>query len=142
MENIKHILEHKTAKLWSIEPQQSVFEAIQTMAQNRIGALLVFENKALSGIITERDYARKVIVKGKSSHETMVKDIMSTDIKHVSITDSIDRGLNLMTDHYIRHLPVINNDQVVGIVSIGDLVKAKINSQQQTIQQLEHYIHQ
>ena len=143
MTKIQQVLNSKPAgKLWSVNSEQSVFEAIQIMADQKIGALLVFDNQQLNGIITERDYARKVITQGKSSKTTQVREIMTADVKHVTPQDSIDYCLNLMTDHYIRHLPVKSNDAVVGIVSIGDLVKAKIQDQQEMIEQLEHYIHQ
>ena len=143
MTKIQQVLDSKPAtQLWTVSPQQSVFEAIQIMADQKIGALLVFDNQQLSGIITERDYARKVITQGKSSKTTPVSDIMTPDVKHVTPQDSIDYCLNMMTDHYIRHLPVKHNDEIVGIVSIGDLVKAKIQDQQEMIEQLEHYIHQ
>ncbi|WP_395377078.1 CBS domain-containing protein [Marinicella sp. W31] len=143
MTKIQQVLDSKSAtQLWSVSPQQSVFEAIQIMADQKVGALLVFDNQQLNGIITERDYARKVITQGKSSRTTQVHEIMTADVKQVTPNDSIDYCLNLMTDHYIRHLPVTNNEKVIGIVSIGDLVKAKIQDQQAMIEQLEHYIHQ
>ena len=140
MNTIRQILADKGSEIWSISPSQTVFEAIQLMAIRRIGALLVMDEQQLSGIVSERDYAREVILKGRSSKDTPVKDIMSKDVVTVVPDSRIDESLSMMTEHRVRHLPVLDQDQVVGVVSIGDLVKEIINEQRTTIEQLEKYI--
>ena len=137
---ISEILQHKGRSTWTILPGATVFEAIQMMADKNIGALLVMEQNQLVGIISERDYTRKVALKGKSSRETPVRDILSGKIFSVTPRHSIEECLRLMTENRVRHLPVIEGDKVVGIVSIGDLVNWIISAQSSTIQQLETYI--
>lgn len=137
---IGDILRHKGAQVWSIEPATLVYDAIKVMAEKNVGALLVMQGDALVGIISERDYTRKVVLKGKSSRDTQVKEILSTQLTCASPTHSVDEGLRLMTEHRIRHLPVMQDQKVVGLVSIGDLVNWIITQQSHTIQQLQSYI--
>lgn len=140
-DSIQTLLKSKpTNQVFSVDPDQSVFEAIEKMAEQGIGALLILQNKQLLGIITERDYARKVILRGRSSKDTLVRDIMTSPVVYVTPQHSVDECMTLMTIHHFRHLPVVNEDNVVGVVSIGDLVKWIITGQERAIQQLESYI--
>jgi CBS domain-containing protein len=140
MSTIKQILDTKGYAVWSIHPRESVFAAIQQMAEKEVGALVVLEGDAVVGIISERDYARKVMLKGRSSRETMVQDIMTADVIHVRLDQSIEECMTIVTERRIRHLPVLDSGRLVGIISIGDLVKTIIAEQQFIIEQLEHYI--
>ena len=140
MSTIKQILDAKGYAVWFIHPQESVFAALQQMAEKEVGALVVLEDDAVVGIISERDYARKVALKGRSDRETAVRDIMTHDVIFVRLDQSIEECMSIVTERRIRHLPVLDNERLVGIISIGDLVKAIIAEQQFIIAQLEHYI--
>lgn len=141
MHTLQQILKQKeNDDIWSVPPTNTVFEAIQVMADKRAGALLVMDGTKLEGVISERDYAREVIIKGRSSKKTLVSEIMSSNVITVAPTDSVQNALEVMTEHHIRHLPIVDNTTVVGVVSIGDLVKDVISMQQSTIEQLESYI--
>lgn len=140
MKTLRKILEEKGTEVFSVSPDDTVLDAIKAMADHDIGALVVLDREMLVGIVTERHYARRVFLKGKSSPKTQVKDIMTTPVVCADPSQSTDQGLALMTEKKIRHLPVINENQVIGIVSIGDLVKSKISDQDFVIDQLERYI--
>ena len=140
MATVMQILDTKGYAVWSIHPQESVLAAIQQMAEKEVGALVVLEGDALVGIISERDYARKVILKGRAAHETAVREIMTPDVICVRLDQSIEECMSIVTERRIRHLPVLDSGGLVGIISIGDLVKTIIAEQQFIIEQLEHYI--
>jgi len=141
MHTLKQILERKASnEIWSITPDATVYEAIKAMADKRAGALLVMDGANLNGIISERDYAREVILKGRASKDTLVSEIMSSNIISAPSTDGVKTSLGLMTEHHIRHLPIVDDGVVIGVVSLGDLVKDVISDQQSTIEQLENYI--
>ncbi len=141
MLTVQQVLNQKqTNEIWHIKPDNTVYEAIQMMATKKVGALLVMKGVALKGIISERDYAREVILKGRSSTDTRVDDIMSSNVISVSSSESVEASLAVMTDNHIRHLPIVDENIVIGVLSLGDLVKTIINDQQSTIQQLESYI--
>lgn len=140
MLRVQYLLALKGKDVWSIEPEAPVLEAIRMMAEKHIGALPVMRGLQLLGIISERDYARKVILMGRSSADTPVSQIMSTPVTTISPDDAVPNCMAIMTQQRIRHLPVVDKGKVVGMISIGDLVKAVIEEQQQTIDQLERYI--
>src|ERR1017187_3076348 len=137
---ISEILNHKGATVWSISPDATVFEAIVMMTDKNIGALLVTEQGKLVGIVSERDYTRKVVIRGKASKTTAVREILSSHVISVSPSHTVEECMRLMTDHHFRHLPVLDGEKVVGIISIGDLVNWIISAQHTTISQLQTYI--
>ncbi|MDK1025662.1 MAG: CBS domain-containing protein [Gammaproteobacteria bacterium] len=137
---IKEILAVKGHSIWAVSPESTVFEAIEVMADKGVGALAVTLDEKLVGIVSERDYARKVILKGQSSRETFVREIMSTEVVCVSGEEKVDECMALMTEKRIRHLPILDGDKLVGMISVGDLVKTIIRDQTFTIEQLEGYI--
>ncbi len=141
MKTVKEILEAKSHKLLSISPQTSVLDALKLMADKDVGALVVLDGDGLAGIFSERDYARKVILHGKSSKATPVSEIMTHKVVCVRPDQSVEECMALMTDKRIRHLPVLEGRQVIGVISIGDVVKEVISEQRFVIEQLEHYIH-
>jgi CBS domain-containing protein len=141
MANVKQLLDGKGRALFAVGPEDPVLEAIRLMADKHVGALLVMKGEELVGIVSERDYARKVILMGRSSHATPVWQIMSSPVHTVAPEKSVEDCMRIMTDRRIRHLPVVEHGHVVGVISIGDLVKAVIQDQRQTIEQLESYIH-
>jgi CBS domain-containing protein len=141
MVTARHLLDRKGRDIFSVGPDTPVLEAIRLMADRHVGALLVMQGEELVGIVSERDYARKVILKGRSSADTPVSHIMSAPVVTVSLSNSVQECMQLMTTRRLRHLPVVEGRKVVGVVSIGDLVKAVMEEQQHTIEQLESYIH-
>ena len=140
MNTLNQLLKSKSREVWSIGPDASVYDAIHLMAEKGIGALVVLQDESLVGIISERDYARQVVLKDRSSKETLVKDIMSGKVIYADPDQTVDECLAVMTEKRIRHLPVMDGDQMVGLISMGDLVKTIIAEQKLTIDQLERYI--
>ena len=140
MKSVKHLLDTKQVIIISVSENISVLDALKVMTEKNISAVLVMEDEQLRGIFTERDYARKIILQGKSSKDTLIKEAMTANPITIKFSDSIDYCMELMTDKHIRHLPVVENDEVKGMVSIGDVVKFIIADQKQTISQLESYI--
>jgi CBS domain-containing protein len=140
LETLGSILASKPREIWSVGPEATVYDAIAMMMEKSVGALLVVTGGVLIGIVSERDYARKVILLGRSSKETRVRDIMTQPVITVSPSDSVDECMRIMTEKRIRHLPVLEGTNIVGIVSIGDLVKSIISAQAHTIGQLHTYI--
>ena len=138
--SIDAILNQKTGEVWSVAPDATVFEAIEKMAEKNAGALMVMEGDHLVGVISERDYTRKIMLRGKRSRETLVKEIMTTDLTTVDPKESVDDCLRFMTEKRVRHLPVVSEGKLVGVISIGDLVKHVISVQNATLDQLERYI--
>lgn len=140
MKLVKHLLDKKGRHVVSIAPDASVFDAIKLMAEKAVGSLLVMEDEVLHGIVTERDYARKVIIKGRSSESTAVSEIMSADIVSTTSAETVNSCMEMMSSKGVRHLPVVEDNRVVGMLSMRDLVQAIIADQQEEIEQLEHYI--
>jgi len=141
MATASQLLKHKGRLIYSVAPDAPVLDAVKEMAEHSVGALLVMKNDKLLGVVSERDYARKVILKGRSSSETPVSQIMSFPVLTVRADQSVNECMRMMTENRVRHLPVVEDDRVIGVLSIGDLVRAVLEEQQQTIAQLEHYIH-
>ena len=140
MKSIKFILKQKAKEIWSASPGATVYDALQLMADKDVGALPVLDGKKLVGIFSERDYARKVILKGKSSKKILVREIMSTNLIVITPDQTNEQGLALMTTKHVRHLPVVQEQKLVGFISIGDLVKSIIDEQKQVIDKLEQHI--
>lgn len=140
MTNVAKLLEFKGHETWSVTPQATVYEALQKMSEKETGAVLVIEEGKLVGIFTERDYARKLILKGRFSRDTAVSELMTRDVLYVDPKNSIKDCMFLMTNNRVRHLPVIDEGQLVGIVTVGDVVRQVISEQESTIEQLEKYI--
>ena len=140
MKLVKHLLDRKGRHIITVKPEDSVLDAIRLMAEKSIGSLVVMKDQELLGIMSERDYARKVIIKGKSSESTAVSEIMTVNVFTTSSSETVNDCMTLMTEKKIRHLPVVEDNTVIGMISIGDLVEAIIADQQEEIEQLEHYI--
>ncbi|MDE2220752.1 MAG: CBS domain-containing protein [Gammaproteobacteria bacterium] len=141
MATVAQLLGRKPRAIYSVTPDAPVLEAIRSMADHGVGALLVMQGEKLAGIVSERDYARKVILKGRSSSDTPVSQIMTAQVITVEPGQSAQQCMQIMTDRRVRHLPVVEGGRVLGMLSIGDLVRAVLAEQQQTIEQLENYIH-
>jgi CBS domain-containing protein len=137
---VRQLINRKGDQVWSIRPSATVFEALELMAEKRIGALLVMQGTLLAGIFSERDYARKVILQGKSSRDTRVSEVMTSNVVGIRPDQTMTDCMALMTDKRVRHLPVLDEDKVVGMISIGDVVKEIISEQEFIIGQLENYI--
>jgi CBS domain-containing protein len=140
MRTVRELLRAKGQEYWSVTPDTAVFDALKLMADKNVGALLVLEGDVLVGLLSERDYARKVVLKGKSSKDTPVGEIMTEKVVYVGPEQSVEECMALMTDKHFRHLPVFEGDELIGIISIGDVVKAIISEQGFIIEQLTHYI--
>ena len=140
MHTLRQLLGTKTPEVFAVAPGDSVMDAIRLMAEKGVGAVLVMDGARLAGIVSERDYARKIVLHGKSSAETSVRDIMTADVVTVSPHQTVAQCMQIVTDHRIRHLPVVEDDEVIGVISIGDLVKAVIEDQQVQLDQLQRYI--
>ncbi|WP_417474757.1 CBS domain-containing protein [Luteimonas mephitis] len=140
MRTVRHLLEGKAPEVFAIGPDVPVIEAIRLMAAKGIGAVLVMQGGHLAGILSERDYARKVVLQGRSSSDTPVRDIMTAQVISVGLDDTAERCMQIVTESRIRHLPVLDHDAVLGVVSIGDLVKAVIEDQRHELDQLQRYI--
>jgi CBS domain-containing protein len=140
MTAVRHIIDQKGHQVWSVHPDDTVYDAIKMMADKDVGALVVLDGSKIVGIVTERDYARNVFLKGRASPQTLVGEIMARDVVCVEPDKSIEEGMAIMSAKRVRHLPVIDDGELVGIVSIGDLVKSIISDREFVIEQLEHYI--
>jgi CBS domain-containing protein len=140
VDTVRMVLKQKSQDVWYVSPDSCVYDAIAMMAEKYVGALLVVSEGNLIGVVSERDYARKVILQGKSSKQTPVKEIMSSPAIFVTPDQTVEDSMRIMTERHIRHLPVVENGKILGVLSIGDLVKWMISAQQQTISQLHDYI--
>jgi len=140
MTTVAQVLHEKGNAIWSISPDATVYDALKLMAEKNVGALLVLDDSKLVGILSERDYARKIILRGKTSKETLVREIMSVEVRYVRPENTLEECMALMTGKHIRHLPVLEGERLIGVISIGDVVRAVISEKEFLIQQLEHYI--
>jgi len=140
VKTVRQLLKTKGTDVWCISPEATVLDAIRLMAEREIGALIVMEHGSVVGMLSERDYARKVLLKGRSSRNTPIRDIMTTNVIFAEPGQDVDYCMTVMTEKRVRHLPVMEDGRLIGIVSIGDLVKSIISEQQETIEQLENYI--
>jgi CBS domain-containing protein len=139
-DTVREILQRKSGEVWSVSPETTVYRAIEIMAEKRIGALMVVDDGKLVGILSERDYARKVVLKGRSSKDTPVHEIMTSPVIFVEPRNTVDECMKIITDNRIRHLPVVDEGRVIGVVSIGDVVNWIISAQKHAIQQLQNYV--
>ncbi len=137
---VRHLLQQKGRQVWTLPPRATVYEALELMASKNLGALVIVEQDRVVGIFSERDYARRVVLKGRASRTTLLGDVMTRAVLYVGPDDTIENCMALMTEHRLRHLPVLEDGQLAGIVSIGDVVKAIITHQKVTIENLENYI--
>jgi len=140
MKTMGHFLTDNNRQIYSVRPNATVLEALELMAQKNIGALLVLDGETLAGVFSERDYARKVVLKGRTSNEALVKDIMTAEVITVESTHNMEQCMQIMTDHHVRHLPIMERQQVKGLISIGDVVKEMMAHQKTIIEQLHSYI--
>lgn len=140
MRTVRQLLGAKTSEVFSVSPDDAVIDAIRLMAEKGVGAVLAMHGDRLAGIVSERDYARKIVLHGRSSSNTPVRDIMTSNVVTVGPNHTVERCMQIVTEHRIRHLPVVEGDNVVGVISIGDLVKAVIEDQQVQLDQLQRYI--
>ena len=140
MHTLRQLLGSKRSEIYAVAPGDSVIDAIRLMAEKGVGAVLVMDGARLAGIVSERDYARKIVLHGKSSADTSVRDIMTADVVTVNPHQTVEQCMQIVTDHRIRHLPVVDDGEVIGVISIGDLVKAVIEDQQVQLDQLQRYI--
>jgi CBS domain-containing protein len=141
MKTVKQLLSAKGGQVYAVPPDAKIVDALKLMAERNIGALVVLEGDRLAGIFSERDYARKLVLQGKSSADVPIRDIMTSDVITIEPSRTVEECMALVTSKRIRHLPVVENDRLIGLISIGDLVKEVIAEQEQTIRQLESYIH-
>ena len=140
MKTISQFLDHSQRAIYSVSPDDTIRQALEVMALHNIGALMVLKEQKLVGIFSERDYARKVVLKGKSSNEAKVSEVMTSKLITINTNHSIDQCMQIMTDNHIRHLPIVNDSQVMGLISIGDVVREMIAYQKSMIEQLQSYI--
>ena len=140
MKTVSQLLQGKGSSVWSVTPDSSVYDALKLMAEKNVGALLVMSDGKLRGILSERDYARKMVLHGKASRDTLVGEVMTSHVVSVTPAWSCDQCMSLMTERHVRHLPVVQDGRVVGVISIGDVVRAVLGEHKTTITTLEHYI--
>lgn len=140
MHTLRQLLGSKKPEIYAVAPADSVIDAIRLMAEKGVGAVLVMDGAQLAGIVSERDYARKIVLHGKSSADTSVRDIMTAEVVTVGPNQTVEQCMQIVTDHRIRHLPVVDGDEVIGVISIGDLVKAVIEDQKVQLDELQRYI--